>query len=111
MVQEYLERKRAKLEKKTEISQEWVINNLKKVFERCMQEEAVTDREGNFKGVFEFEHTGATKSLELLGKHLGLFKEKVEHTGKDGAPIQHDVKATVTTELINDRIKHILGRE
>ncbi len=34
-----------------------------------------------------------------------------EITGRDGKPIEHDVKATVTNELINDRIKHILGRE
>jgi len=27
-------------------------------------------------------------ALELLGKHLGLFVQRVEHTGKDGAPIQ-----------------------
>lgn len=28
------------------------------------------------------------RNLELLGKHLGMFKERVELTGKDGAPIQ-----------------------
>jgi phage terminase small subunit len=28
------------------------------------------------------------KSLELLSKHLGLLKEKLEVTGKDGAPVQ-----------------------
>ncbi|MDI3301583.1 MAG: terminase small subunit [Burkholderia multivorans] len=28
------------------------------------------------------------KNLELLGRHLGMFKETVEHTGKNGAPIQ-----------------------
>jgi phage terminase small subunit len=88
MVQEYLERKRAKLEKKTEISQEWVISNLKKVFERCMQEEAVTDKEGNFKGVFEFEHSGANRSLELIGKTFGMFTDKVEHAG--GIKIKHE---------------------
>ena len=27
-------------------------------------------------------------ALELLGKHLGMFREKVEVTGKDGGPIQ-----------------------
>lgn len=29
------------------------------------------------------------KALELLGKHVGMFADKVELTGKDGAPIQH----------------------
>jgi|SRR6185503_13120087 len=27
-------------------------------------------------------------SLELLGKHLKLFADRIEHTGKDGAPIE-----------------------
>lgn len=27
-------------------------------------------------------------ALVDIGKHLGMFKERVEHTGKDGAPIQ-----------------------
>lgn len=27
-------------------------------------------------------------ALKLLGQHIGLFKDRVEHTGKDGAPIQ-----------------------
>lgn len=26
-------------------------------------------------------------ALKLLGEHLGMFKQRVEHTGKDGAPI------------------------
>ncbi|MNL19236.1 Terminase small subunit [compost metagenome] len=30
------------------------------------------------------------RNLELLGKHLGMFKEKVEVTGKNGAPIEHN---------------------
>lgn len=28
------------------------------------------------------------KALELLGKHVGMFMEKVELTGKDGGPLQ-----------------------
>lgn len=29
------------------------------------------------------------KNLELLGRHLGMFKDRVEHSGPGGAPIQH----------------------
>ena len=36
---------------------------------------------------YEFELCDKVRSLELLGKHLGLFVERHEHTGKDGAPI------------------------
>lgn len=30
------------------------------------------------------------RNLELLGKHLGMFKEKVEVTGKNGGAIEHN---------------------
>ena len=28
-----------------------------------------------------FKEQGALKGLEMLGKHLGMFKDKVEHSG------------------------------
>ena len=62
-----------------------------------MQQEAVQARDGSpllvqgpdgdLACLFEFKENGALKGLELLGKHLGLFKDKIEHTGKDGGPI------------------------
>lgn len=47
-----------------------------------------------------------TKNLELLGRHLGMFKDRVEHTGKDGAPIQHvsmdtEQFAKIAKEMLN----------
>ncbi|MEQ2049450.1 terminase small subunit [Burkholderia multivorans] len=38
------------------------------------------------------------KNLELLGRHLGMFKDKVEVTGKDGGPVQSI--STVTNDPI-----------
>ena len=70
----------------------YVLSNLKTVVERCLQAEEVLDREGAGTGEYKFEHTGANKALELLGKHIGMFKDKVEVTGKDGGPIQQEVK-------------------
>jgi phage terminase small subunit len=108
-VSAYVEKKQERLAKKAEISQEWV-NNLKKVFERCMQEESVTDKEGNFSGVYEFAHSGATKSLELLGKHLGMFSERIKHSGdEDGDPIR--VQHRISTVAINAQLRNILGKE
>jgi phage terminase small subunit len=75
------------------VTVEWVIENLKQVAERCMQAEPVMIREGNEwveSGEYQFAHAGANRSLELIGKYLGMFTEKVEHTGKDGGPIQHE---------------------
>ncbi|CAN0620517.1 phage terminase small subunit [Burkholderia multivorans] len=38
------------------------------------------------------------KNLELLGRHLGMFKDRVEVTGKDGGPVQSI--STVTNDPI-----------
>jgi len=63
--------------KKADISSEWVLNNLQKVALRCMQEEEVMTQ-GEPSGEFKFDSSGANKSLELIGKHLKLFTDKIE---------------------------------
>ena len=83
---------------KTAITADYVLSSLYKVAERCMQQEAVTDADGET-GEFKFEHSGANKSLELLGKHLGLFVERKELSGPDGGPIEVDQRWEV--EFIN----------
>jgi phage terminase small subunit len=79
----------AKRAKKSEITAEYVLSNLQLVVERCLQRAPVV----NFKGsqvqdeegrdVWSFNAPGANKALELLGKHLGMFTEKVDlhHSG------------------------------
>ena len=32
-------------------------------------------------GVWEFDAAGANRALELIGRHLGLFLDKTEHSG------------------------------
>lgn len=39
-------------------------------------------------GSLKLKTNDKLKALELLGRHIGMFKEKVEVTGKDGGPIQ-----------------------
>nr|MCR5258685.1 hypothetical protein [Desulfovibrio sp.] len=41
-----------------------------------MKGEQVVDEEGNAK--WTFDSKGANRALELLGKHLGIFTEKVD---------------------------------
>ena len=69
---------------KTELNAQWVLDRLQRVHDRCMQEEAVTDGDGPT-GEYRFEHSGANKSLELIGKHLAMFTDKTEHRGAIGA--------------------------
>jgi phage terminase small subunit len=49
----------------------------------------IPDREGNEAMI---NHAAALKALELQGKHLKMFTEKLEHTGPDGGPIKHTVE-------------------
>lgn len=96
-VQKAIQEAQNKLTERTEITQDYVLTNIKKVIERCMQQEAVLARdgsplliegpEGDLVPLFEFKETGALKGLELLGKHLGMFKDKIELTGKDGSSL------------------------
>jgi phage terminase small subunit len=107
-IQAAIDKAQQKRAKRVEVSQDWVIENLKKVFERCMQEEPVNDREGNFTGVFNFKEAGANKALELIGKHLGMFTEKVKISGDEqGIPIQHKVTSQVI-HSIDERIAQMI---
>ncbi|MEH6633501.1 MAG: terminase small subunit [Halopseudomonas aestusnigri] len=58
------------------IDADYVLKGAVELFERCMQRSSVADAEGEYK----FQHSGAGKALELIGKHVAVqaFKEKVE---------------------------------
>lgn len=51
-----------------------------------------------------------TKALELLGKHLKLFTEKHEHTGKDGAPIDVNYATKLSDEQLQAQIHTLLEK-
>jgi len=57
-------------QQRTEITQDYVLRNLKKIAEKSM-------------GYSDAPHQqAATKALELLGKHLGMFRESVQMDGE-----------------------------
>lgn len=63
----------------TETLMDYVKRRLYENAERAMQVEPVRDKAtGQPTGVFTYEGTVANKALELLGKHVGMFKEVVE---------------------------------
>jgi phage terminase small subunit len=78
---------------RTKVTQDWVIENLVNIAERCQQKQPVmefdraerqmvqaTDAEG--RGVWQFDSAGANRAVELVGKHLRMFTDKVEHSGE-----------------------------
>ena len=97
MVAKAIQEAQNKRAERTEITQDYVLTNIQKVIERCMQVQQVDNcltqtEDGELAQAFMFKEQGALKGLELLGKHLGLFKDKIEHTGKDGGPIDLSLK-------------------
>jgi phage terminase small subunit len=65
------------LKSRNMVTVEWVVNNLKSVAERCMQAEPLYNKDGDIVE-YTFQANGANKSLELIGKHLGMFTDKIE---------------------------------
>lgn len=71
---------------KLELDADWVLRRFVAVYDRCMKSEPVMKwdyeaRELVETGEYTFDSSGANRSLELIGKHLGMFKEKIEHSG------------------------------
>lgn len=64
--------------KKAEISAEFVINSLRDIARRCQELEPVLDKQGRPTGTYRFDSAGANKALELLGKHLKLYTDKID---------------------------------
>lgn len=83
---------------RTKIDADYVLGTIRETVERCRQAEPVLDRrgeqvmvetpEGEIAKAYMFDSKGVLKGCELLGRNLSLWKDRVEHTGKDGGPIQ-----------------------
>ena len=95
-IREAIEKAQAKRARRVEVTQDYVLSNLVEVVERTMQRAPVLDRKGEQvrdeegRAVWTFDAKGANRALELLGKHLGIFADKVkaEVSGPDGGPVQ-----------------------
>lgn len=96
-VRQAIETAMAERARQTGITAEWVLNNLKEVAERCLQAAPVLKRgihqEEGGQGLWSFDASGAIRSLELIGKHKGMFKDQVDHTVKGRVVHEHGLCA------------------
>lgn len=85
-----IEEAKAKRLERVKITQDEVLRDLIEIKERCLQRapvmnmkgEQVQDAEGNH--LWAFNAKDGVKALELLGKHLKMFTDKIEHSGELG---------------------------
>lgn len=80
-VQAALVRARELLAERTLTDKDYVMDELRRVYERAMQITPVLNKKGEFLGEFQFQGQVATKALELMGKQNGMFKEQHEVSG------------------------------
>ncbi len=76
LIAEKIAQLRAERSERVQIDADYVIENLAEIVERCMQHTEVKDHNGEGTGEYKFEHKGANRALERLGKHLKMFTEK-----------------------------------
>lgn len=68
------------------IDAKYVLTTIKATIERCAQAEPVM-RDGAPSGEYKFDAAAVLKGAELLGKHLKMFTDKVEHSGSIGGEL------------------------
>lgn len=82
-----IKERQAELSEKTKLTQEWVLLKLEECVKKSMQEEEIQRWDYESKsmvgtGEYIYDSKGATKALELIGKHIGMFKDKLELSGE-----------------------------
>ncbi len=63
---------------KASVDRAWVLAQLRENAERAMQAVEVLDSKGKPTGEFRYEGGVANRALELIGKELGMFRERLE---------------------------------
>jgi len=103
----YLGNAMKKREEKLEISTEFVVNNFKEISDRCMQKKPVMvfDRENKCyvqavdeetgEGIWEFDAANANKANEHLGRHLGIFNDKLNLSGAVSFDVVEKLKSAI----------------
>lgn len=93
-IRAYIEKAQAERAEKLQLDADWVLRRLKEISDKCMTAvpvETFVPGEGMVEsGEYEFDSTGANRATELIGKHLGMFKDKLDITGDLSMKIEVD---------------------
>ena len=110
-IQEYIQKLMDKRSEKVEVSANYVLESLVEVAEKCKGKKPVTvsvqlDKD-NPESVIEinktiFDPSGAKGTLELIGKHLVMFTDKVESKN-----INVDVTNNLSDKALDKAIKEM----
>ena len=108
-IKKYVDELMEEKAKEHNITHQQLIEDLIEIKDRCMQAKPVTfmgkhiqDENGN--NLWKFDAKGATKAIELIGRHTGFFLED----NKQKQPIVNPVQNTyVTPKECKDAIQHI----
>lgn len=95
-VQASLSEKIKEREKRTEITQDYVLQTIVETVERCKQAEPVmirVDGELIESGEYKFDATNVLKGAELLSRHLGMFNDKLALTHSFADMTDEEIKA------------------
>ena len=78
------------LSERAELTEDWIIEELKTVYGASMEARPIYDKDGNEKDS-SFNPSAANKSLELLGKHIGMFVDRHLHGADPDNPIVYNM--------------------
>lgn len=91
VIQEAIEKAQAERSERTEVTQDYVIKTIVETIERCSQAKQVYDKsgepvmtetpDGGLAPAYRYDATNVLKGAEMLGRHLGMFTDKVEVSG------------------------------
>tara|TARA_R110002049_G_scaffold295234_3_gene482433 strand:- start:148 stop:657 length:510 start_codon:yes stop_codon:yes gene_type:complete len=98
-IQEELAELMKSREARLEITADFVLQTIVNTIQRCSQSQPVYDRTGNQmygidphtgeeRPLFKFDGTSVLRGAELLGRHLRLFSDRIEHAGPNNGPIE-----------------------
>lgn len=77
---------------RVQVDATWVLRQQVRVYRRCIQDEAVVDKDGKPTGEYRFDAAGANRALENIGKHTNV--NAFKGADDEGKPIDQNWQVT-----------------